>query len=147
VENSRVLASPEEAAQAFERCRRLGVVAQSTQNIDNVRQILAALASKCRELKFFNTICAPTTKHQQEIRSLPLENDVMIIIGSLTSANTCRMTEIASALNPKTYQVETAEDLETAWFAGVSSVGVSAGASTPDAIIQQVIRALQRYGA
>ena len=134
-----VIDSPEEAQQAFERYSRLGIVVQSTQNIENVQKILAILAPKCRELKFFNTICAPTTRHQQDIRILPKENDVMIIIGSFTSANTCRLTTIAKSLNPRTYQVESAEDVKSEWFAGANSVGVSAGASTPDNIIQQVI--------
>lgn len=147
VDSAIVIASSEEAEQTFDRCGRLGVVVQSTQNIDNVQGILAALAPKCRELKFFNTICAPTTRHQQEIRTLPLEHDVMIIIGSFTSANTCRMTEIAKALNAKSYQVESAEELRSEWFDNASSVGVSAGASTPDNIIQQVMTQIRKISS
>ena len=138
-----VIDSPEEAQKVFDRCSRLGIVVQSTQNIENVQKILAILAPKCRELKFFNTICAPTTRHQQDIRRLPKENDVMIIIGSFTSANTCRLTTISQELNPKTYQVESAQDVKPEWFNGVNSVGVSAGASTPDTIIRQVIVRIQ----
>ena len=67
----------------------------------------------------------------------------MIIIGSFTSANTCRLTTISKELNPNTYQVESAQDVKSVWFHGVNSVGVSAGASTPDTIIQQVIERIQ----
>ncbi len=142
--SSMIVASPEEAGRMFQKKgARLGVVVQSTQDITNVQNILAVLASKCRELKFFNTICAPTTKHQQEIRELPHLHDVIIIIGSYTSANTCRMTSIAKALNPRTYQVESADDVNPEWFRGTDSVGVSAGASTPDTIIRKVIERIR----
>ena len=145
VTGATILASPAEAA-ALPRAARIGVVVQSTQNIENVQQIVALLAAQCRELKFFNTICAPTTQHQRDIRALPQTCEVMIIIGSRNSANTCRLTAIARALNPRTYHVESAAEVQPAWFAGVASVGISAGASTPEFIIQAVlqrIRALQ----
>ncbi len=139
VESALILSAPNEAEQIEQKIKRLGVVVQSTQNIENVQSILAILAIKCRELKFFNTICAPTTQHQQEIRKLPAENDIMLIIGSFSSANTSRLTAISKKLNPRTYQVESADDVQAEWFQGVSSVGISAGASTPDVVIQQVI--------
>lgn len=143
VEAATVLASPQEAEESFRYNSRTGVVVQSTQDIENVRSILAVLSAKCRELKFFNTICGPTTRHQRDIRQLPIEHDVMIIIGSRTSANTCRLAAISTGLNPRTYQVETAADVRPEWFEDASSVGVSAGASTPDILIQEVIEAIQ----
>ena len=138
-----IISSPEETEQAVGKLSRIGIVVQSTQNIENVQKIVSTLSAKCRELKFFNTICTPTTHHQQEIRVLPKENDLMIIIGSRTSANTCRLTAISKELNPGTYQVESADDVMSEWFEGVASVGISAGASTPDSIIQQVIKRIQ----
>ncbi len=142
VESAIIISSPEEA-EKVNKISRIGIVVQSTQNIENVQKILATLSAKCRELKFFHTICAPTTRHQREIRNLPKSNDLMLIIGSRTSANTCRLTSISRALNPRTYQVESAEDVMPEWFEGVSSVGVSAGASTPDKIIRQVIEKIR----
>lgn len=143
VDRATVIASPEEADRAFTHSSRIGVVVQSTQDIENVQQILAVLASKCREIKFFNTICAPTARHQEEIRRLPHEHDVIVIIGSLTSANTCRLTTIAQAINPRAYQVESAGDVRAEWFVGAQSVGISAGASTPDVVIGQVIQRIK----
>lgn len=143
VESAMIISSPEETEQAVGKLSRIGIVVQSTQNIENVQKIVSTLSAKCRELKFFNTICTPTTHHQQEIRVLPKENDLMIIIGSRTSANTCRLTAISKELNPGTYQVESADDVMSEWFEGVASVGISAGASTPDSIIQQVIKRIQ----
>lgn len=138
-----VVSNPEEARQ-LGRKRKIGVVTQSTQNIDNVRAVVAELCLKSRELRFINTICAPTKHHQDEIRTMPYENDVMIIIGSLTSANTCRLTEISRQINPRTYQVQSAADLKPEWFKGARTVGVSAGASTPDWVIDEVVEALEK---
>lgn len=137
-----VVSNPEEA-KAISRIRKMGVVVQSTQNIDNVSRIISQLVYKCREMKFINTICGPTIAHQNEIRKMPLENDVMIIVGSFTSANTCRLTQISRELNPRTCQVETADDVKAEWFENAESVGISAGASTPDWIIDEVVRGVE----
>lgn len=141
-----VVSNPDEA-RLMPRKRKIGVVSQSTQNIDNVRACVAELCLKSREVRFVNTICAPTKNHQDEIRTMPYENDVMVIIGSLTSANTCRLTEISRNINPRTYQVASAAELRPEWFTGARTVGVSAGASTPDWIIDEVVEALERMSA
>lgn len=138
-----VVSNPDEA-RLMPRKRKIGVVSQSTQNIDNVRACVAELCLKSREVRFVNTICAPTKNHQDEIRTMPYENDVMVIIGSLTSANTCRLTEISRNINLRTYQVASAAELRPEWFTGARTVGVSAGASTPDWIIDEVVEALER---
>jgi 4-hydroxy-3-methylbut-2-enyl diphosphate reductase len=137
-----VVSSPDEA-RLMPRKRKIGIVSQSTQNIDNVRACVAELCLKSREVRFINTICAPTKNHQDEIRTLPYENDVVVIIGSQTSANTCRLTEISLAINPRTHQVASAAELKPEWFRGAKTVGVSAGASTPDWIIDEVVRVLE----
>ena len=144
VENAVVFAHPSEVATFNDCFRKVGVVVQSTQDIDNVRQIVYELLLKCQEMKFINTICKPTTDHQEEIRRMPRENDVMIIVGSFTSANTKRLTEISRELNPRTYQVQSAEDIQGAWLAGAKNIGVSAGASTPDRIIDSVVERIRQ---
>ena len=78
---------------------------------------------------------------------MPNENDVMIIVGSFTSANTCRMTELSRIRNERTYQVESADDLQESWFDGAELVGIHAGASTPDWIIKAVAEAICNYDA
>ena len=142
VHTNLVISTPEEAGE-LQKISRIGVVVQSTQNIDDVQRIIGVLAGKCRELRFVNTICPATTARQRDIRRLPREHDVVIIIGSHTSANTCRLTEISKAVNPRTYQVESAGDVRAAWFKGAASVGVSAGASTPEDVIQSVLAAIE----
>lgn len=133
-----VVASPEEA-ELLPRMRRCGVVSQSTQRLENVVSVLNVLYRKVVDLRFINTICFPTRRNQDEIGDLARDNDVVIIVGSFTSANTKRLTTIGLSLNPNTYQVATAADLEPVWFHGKQSVGVSAGASTPDELIDAVV--------
>ena len=126
------------------RLRKIGVVVQSTQNIENAQSIVYELAHKCQELRFFDTICKPTKLYQAEIRIMPKENDVMIIVGSFNSANTKRLTEISRSINPRTYQVESAGDVKPEWFAEAKSIGISAGSSTPDWVIQDVIQQISK---
>ncbi len=143
-----IISNPDEVETAFPRkASKLGIVCQSTQNIENVQQVIAELITRCREMKFIDTICRPTYQHQEEIHSMPSEVDVMIIVGSFTSANTCRLTEISRKMNARTYQVESAADIRDEWFEGVSSVGVHAGASTPDELIKEVISTLHKTSA
>lgn len=139
-----IVATPEEVNKKIpRRYPKIGVICQSTQDIENVRNILAVLSVKCKELRFVNTICPPTTQHQKDIRIMPQEMDAMIIVGSFTSANTCRLTSISKKINSKTYQVESAEDLKPGWFVGVKKIGVTGGASTPDYIIEEVVKRIK----
>jgi len=143
VPDTMVVSCPEEVAKLGRKFRRLGVVVQSTQNVDNVKAVVGELIPLCLEIRFFNTICYPTTKHQRDIRTMPLENDVMIIVGSFTSANTKRMAEISTSLNPRSYQVTGAEELKREWFEDANTVGVHAGASTPDFVIDEVVEGIK----
>lgn len=144
VEDAIVLAGPAEVAERVPpRLRKAGVVVQSTQNIENVQKILFELLPRVRELRYVDTICGPTKTHQRDIRDLPGRCDVMVIVGSFTSANTCRLTEISRGKNPSSYQVEDASGLDPAWFGNAKVIGVSAGASTPDWIIDEVVQALE----
>lgn len=131
----------------IERIRKIKkacVVVQSTQNLDKVLEIVEVLRSYLKDLKFFNTICRPTRVKQQEIKRMPLENDVMIIIGSKASANTRRLFEISKSLNPRTYWVTSIREIKQDWFRKAKSVGVTAGASTPDTTTQDIIRYLKK---
>ncbi|HEX9639251.1 MAG TPA: 4-hydroxy-3-methylbut-2-enyl diphosphate reductase [Acidobacteriota bacterium] len=142
VEKALVVSSPAEADQ-LPKLRRIGVVSQSTQSLENVQAVLSRLLLKCVDLRFINTICFPTKQNQTEIIDLAQGNDVVVIVGSFTSANTKRLTQIAGGLNPRSHQVETAAGLQPEWFDGARSVGVSAGASTPDYLIEDVVRAIE----
>ena len=137
VSNPSIVASKEEALK-IKRTRKIGVVCQSTQMIENVQQIINTLMTRIVDIRFINTICYPTKRNHDQIKELAKSSDLMIIIGSFTSANSKRLTELAKQRNEKTYQVTCAEDLEKKWFDGIESVGISAGASTPDYLIDGV---------
>lgn len=148
VKNSIIISKPDEVAQKIpSRVKKLGVVVQSTQNIENAQKIVNKLIVLCGEMKYHDTICKPTKLYQAEIRIMPKENDVIIIVGSFTSANTKRLAEISRSINPRSYQVECGDDVKNEWFDGAETIGITAGASTPDWIIDEVINRIKGINA
>ena len=137
VKNPTIISTKEEVA-SLKRTRKIGVVSQSTQMIENVQEIINALMMRIVDIRFINTICFPTKRNHEQIKDLAKTSDLMIIIGSFTSANSKRLTELAKQRNKNTFQVTCASDLEIEWFENVKSVGISAGASTPDYLIKGV---------
>ena len=137
VKNPTIISTPEEAKK-MKKWRKAGVVSQSTQTIENVQEIMNILMTKVFDLHFVNTICFPTKRNQEQIKLLAETSDVMIIIGSFTSANSKRLTQLALERNHNSYQVTCADDVKKEWFENVNQVGISAGASTPDELIQEV---------
>ncbi len=123
------------------------IVSQSTQNLEKVLELVDVLKTYIKELKFFNTICMPTRIKQEEIKRMPKENDVMIIIGSKTSANTKRLYEISKYCNKRTYWVRSKEDIKRGWFKNAKNVGVTAGASTPDLTTQEVVKHIKKIAS
>ena len=128
----------------IKKFKKVAVVVQSTQNIDKVKRILASIKQCVRQMLFFNTICRPTRIKQQEIKSMPLSHDVMVIIGSKTSANTKRLWQIAKSLNEKSYWIHSQDELKKTWFKGAKSVGITSGASTPEETTQKVAGVILR---
>ena len=129
-------------AEALPRMKKAGVVSQSTQMIENVQEIIGILSMKIFDLRFVNTVCFPTRRNQGQIKEIAPISDVMIIVGSFTSANTKRLHEVSLSLNPRSYMVENANDIQESWFDMAESVGVSAGASSPDDLIEEVVEHL-----
>ncbi len=120
--------------------RKACVVAQSTQNLKKALEIVSALKKYIPDLKFFNTICRPTRTKQEEIRNMPLKNDAMIIIGSKKSANTKRLYEISRSLNKNSHWVNSKKEIKPRWLKGVKSMGITAGASTPEYTIKDIVK-------
>jgi len=144
VENPVIISSKDEALQ-LKRTRKIGVVSQSTQMIENVQEIINTLMTRIVDIRFINTICYPTKRNHEQIKSLANDSDLMIIIGSFTSANSKRLTELSKHRNKNTYQVTCAEDLDESWFQSIESVGISAGASTPDYLIEGVANRIKEF--
>ena len=145
VENPIILANVEEA-KALRKMKKAGVVCQSTQMIENVQEIINVLMEKVFDLRFVNTICFPTRRNHEQIKELATKCEVMIVIGSFTSANSKRLTQLALEKNKRSYQVTNTDDLEASWFENCETVGISAGASTPDDIIRSVVEKIKEIG-
>ncbi len=142
VKDATVIATPEEADK-LSKLKRAGIVSQSTQTIENVQEITNILMTKVRDLRFLNTICFPTKRNQEQIKELADSCDLVLIIGSYTSANSKRLAQLAKERNRSAYQVTGADDLDRDWFKNINKVGISAGASTPDSIIHAVTLAIE----
>ncbi|MGA1843491.1 MAG: 4-hydroxy-3-methylbut-2-enyl diphosphate reductase [bacterium] len=119
--------------------KRLGVVEQTTQDYENFKAIVLRLLDVVKDLKIYNTICDSTIVRRQSALKLAKSADMMIVIGGRNSANTNRLASICRSVNSKTHLIETADELDRAWFNGVRKVGISAGASTPKWLIDDVV--------
>ncbi|HJV64155.1 MAG TPA: 4-hydroxy-3-methylbut-2-enyl diphosphate reductase [Geomonas sp.] len=133
-----VVGSGEEAEQ-LPRMSKIGVVAQTTQSSENLKHVVNACLSKAGEIRVYHTICDATAVRQEEAKALAGKVDCMIVIGGYNSANTKRLAEVCSELLRRTHHIETACQVDPAWFDGVEKVGVTAGASTPKWLIDEVM--------
>lgn len=125
------------------RGRRVGLVVQTTQTRANLSAVAAALAPVARELLVANTICDATERRQQAAEELAGEVDAVVVVGGRDSANTARLAQLCRDRQPRTWHVESAAELDPAWFRGARRIGVTAGASTPDEEIEAVVAALK----
>jgi len=132
-------------AQELEGGECVCVVAQTTQDNKVFNQILEVIRSKFKQCYEFNTICDATFERQEESRTLAVQSDVMIIVGSQHSANTKRLADIA-AEHCKTLMIQTADDLTTDVFGRAHYIGITAGASTPTWVIRDVVEKVNAIG-
>jgi 4-hydroxy-3-methylbut-2-en-1-yl diphosphate reductase len=138
-----VVATPVDA-ERLPRCAKLGVVAQTTQSLGNFQQIVALCLRKSKEVRVFNTICDATSVRQEEAREIAGKVDLMLVIGGYNSANTTRLAVICKELQPNTHHLETADDIDPSWFESIASIGITAGASTPGWLIEQVVKQVEK---
>lgn len=141
-ENALVISKAAELPERI-RGRRVGVVVQTTQLVESLNEVVGELLPRTNELRVYNTICNATAQRQQAARELATQVDVVIVVGGHNSGNTTRLAEICHEQNPRTYHVETAEELEPSWFKDAHCVGVTAGASTPDEQMRGVIQIIE----
>jgi 4-hydroxy-3-methylbut-2-enyl diphosphate reductase len=124
----------------------VALVAQTTRKIEEYLKLANYLIPRHKEVRVFNTICNATFENQDAVRDLAKRADVMIIIGGKNSSNTKQLNSIALETT-QSHHIESAEDLEAEWFTGKELCGISAGASTPDWIIQQVVEKIRQITA
>lgn len=122
---------------------KVGVVAQTTQPLANYQRLVEALQKQGVEVDARNTICHATGERQRAALELAKEVDVMVVVGGKNSANTKKLAKICQETGTPTYHVESAQELREEWFRGHKKFGLTAGASTPDAIIEEVKRRMK----
>ena len=128
---------------------KLAVVTQTTLSVDDAAEIAAAIKARfpnVREPKQ-QDICYATQNRQDAVKVMSSQVDVVIVVGSPTSSNSNRLAELARKLGTPSYMVDSAEELQPAWFAGQQRVGLTAGASAPEILVNQVIDRIKALGA
>lgn len=126
---------------------RFGVISQTTQPIERVQRIVAALrvARPNADVRFADTVCKPTKDRQLALRKLIAETDAIVVVGGRTSNNTRELVESVLAAGKRAIHVERAEELVRAQFFGLTNVGVTAGTSTLRETVEQVVRRLEEF--
>jgi 4-hydroxy-3-methylbut-2-enyl diphosphate reductase len=124
--------------------RRVGNVVQTTQTRENLARLAARIAPLARELLVYNTICDATGRRQSAAREVAGAVEVVVVVGGRNSANTSRLAALCREIQPATYHIEHADEIDGAWFAGRRRIGVTAGASTPEEEIEGTVRAIRR---
>ncbi|MEI6305413.1 MAG: 4-hydroxy-3-methylbut-2-enyl diphosphate reductase [Deltaproteobacteria bacterium] len=132
-----------EEVKKLPKMSKIGVVAQTTQSFENLKNVVSECLLRGGEIRVFNTICDATAVRQEEAKELACQVDCMLVVGGFNSANTRRLSEVCTEIQRRTYHIETAAEINPLWFEGVERVGVTAGASTPKWIIDEVMNRIE----
>ncbi|MDO8586474.1 MAG: 4-hydroxy-3-methylbut-2-enyl diphosphate reductase [Armatimonadota bacterium] len=141
-DDAATVSSPEEAA-ATEWSDRVGIVAQTTQVEDRFRRIVETISANVKDAVAFDTICYATRDRQNAVLELAPQVQAIVVVGGRNSANTNRLREICESTGLPTHHIETADEIQPDWFTSMDIVGLTAGASTPNWIIEEVKRKLE----
>jgi 4-hydroxy-3-methylbut-2-en-1-yl diphosphate reductase len=128
---------------------RLAVVTQTTLSVDDAAEIMAAVRARFPSIRQpkQQDICYATQNRQDAVKMLAREVDVVIVVGSPTSSNSNRLAELARKLGVESYMVDSAQELRAEWLQGKGRVGLTAGASAPELLVQEVIARVKALGA
>ena len=128
---------------------RLAVVTQTTLSVDDAAEIMAAVIARFPSVRRpkQQDICYATQNRQDAVKVMSRQVDVVIVVGSPTSSNSNRLTEVARKLGVPAYMVDTASELQPQWLEGRARVGLTAGASAPEVLVQEVIERIRALGA
>jgi small subunit ribosomal protein S1 len=143
-EGSVVVSSAEDADAIDWSGKKVGVVSQTTQTPERFGDIVGRIAAQAKEVVAHNTICYATHDRQTAARDLAPQVQAMFVVGGRNSANTTRLAEICEDAGVPTYHIETAAEVEPEWVKGMQVVGLTAGASTPEWVIEEVKAKLEQ---
>jgi len=122
---------------------KVGILAQTTQAVESFDQIVAGIKKIVKDVREYDTICDATTKRQSAAVKIARQVEIMVVVGDKMSANTRRLTELCAKTGTETHQLETARELDFAWLKNKQSAGITAGASTPEWVIQEVVEKIK----
>jgi 4-hydroxy-3-methylbut-2-enyl diphosphate reductase len=125
---------------------KVGLVVQTTQSVEALKNVLSRIVERAKEVKVYNTICNSTALRLKETEEMARKADVMIVVGGKNSANTTQLANLCRSLAVKTHHIETAAEIRDEWFEGAQRVGITAGASTPDWLITEVAKRIRDRG-
>ena len=127
---------------------KLSYVTQTTLSMDDTAKIIEALRDRYPSIQGprKNDICYATQNRQDAVKQLALECDLLLVVGSPNSSNSNRLKELAERLGCDSYLIDSVDDIEDSWFEGKSRFGITAGASAPEVLVQQVVKHLQEIG-
>lgn len=127
---------------------RLAYVTQTTLSMDDTARIIEALRARFPEIRGprKDDICYATQNRQDAVKKLASESDVLLVVGSVNSSNSNRLRELAERMGTPAYLIDGAEEIQSAWTDGVKVIGVTAGASAPEVLVQQVLERLRTLG-
>jgi 4-hydroxy-3-methylbut-2-enyl diphosphate reductase len=138
----------EEGVLALEERARIGIAAQTTQSLEKVRHLVELIRRRFprSEVRFLDTVCKPTKERQHAAVELALASDVVIVVGGQTSNNTRELVKTCGRFCSRVHHVQTEADVNPAWFGETDTVGITAGTSTPDAVIDAVEERIRTFG-
>jgi 4-hydroxy-3-methylbut-2-enyl diphosphate reductase len=143
--NRAIVVKDAEQARSLGPYPEVGVVAQTTQRQDNLDAVVNVLKDSGSRVRVFNTICLATSERQKEAQELAQNVDAMLVLGGKNSANTAKLAQVCRTAGIPVFQIETAGDIDFAWFQGLKVVGITAGASTPGWIIEEVCSRMMEF--
>lgn len=144
--HTRIVETPEEAAAVDTGGRPAFVVTQTTLSVEDTAHTIAAIRDRFPDASVRNDICYATTNRQEAVRTIAERADLVLVVGSENSSNTVRLREVAALTGTPAYRIDGIEEIDPAWYEGVGVVGLSAGASVPDDLLEPILADLRRRG-
>ncbi len=144
IKNEGIVVENEEEITEMDKNLPVGVVIQTTQDEKRINNLLNLFEKKFKDAKIHRTFCYAVMKRQEEVRDLAKKSDIILVVGSRTSANTQRLIEIALQEGKETHGVEGKESLDSGWFAKGKKVGLISGTSAPRWLIDEIINELEK---
>lgn len=144
-ENQAIVVKDAWAASRIGPFPKIGLLSQTTQKAEVLKEVALVLAGRAKELSTANTICSDSATKQKEVKKMAAEADVMVVIGGKNSSNTLKLVQLSRAAGAKTFHIETPEELEERWFKNARKIGLAAGASTPDDLIAAAKEKIDKF--